>query len=70
MVLGQFCNLDNEHKIPIMFQELFTISKTIGCCIENSQLRVVHNSLILDAVKDGEDSYLAEVLSALKEKYK
>ena len=53
-----------------MFQELFAISKTIGCSVENSELRVVHNSLISDAVKDGEVSYLAEVLSALEEKYK
>ena len=53
-----------------MFQELFAISKTIGCSVENSELRVVHNSLILDAVKDGEVSYLKEVLSALEEKYK
>ena len=68
-----------------IFQELFNVSKTIGCCVENSKLRVVHKSLILDAVKEGEDSssedfssedssseetYLEEVLGALKEKYK
>ena len=46
------------------------MSKTVGCCVENSKLRVVHKSLILDAVKDGEETFLEEVLGALKEKYK
>ena len=46
------------------------MSKTVGCCVENSKLRVVHKSLILDAVKEGEEKYLEEVLGALKEKYK
>ena len=53
-----------------IFQELFNVSKTIGCCVENSKLRVVHKSLILDAVKEGEETFLKEVLVALKEKYK
>merc|ERR1712083_592421 len=38
------------------YKELFNVSKTIGCCVENSKLRVVHKSLILDAVREGEDS--------------
>ena len=53
-----------------MFQELFSKSKTIGFCMENSKLRVIHKSLIFDAVKEGEETYLAQVLSALEEKYK
>ena len=53
-----------------MFQELFSKSKTIGFCVENSKLRVIHPSLIFDAVKEGKDTYLSEVLSALEEKYK
>ena len=38
--------------------------------MENSKLRVIHKSLIFDAVKEGEETYLAQVLSALEEKYK
>ena len=38
--------------------------------MENSKLRVIHKSLIFDAVKEGEETYLAEVLKALEEKYK
>ena len=38
--------------------------------MENSKLRVIHKSLIFDAVKEGEETYLAEVLRALEEKYK
>ena len=53
-----------------MFQELFSKSKTIGFCMENSKLRVIHKSLIFDAVKEGEETFLAEVLRALEEKYK
>ena len=53
-----------------LFQELFSKSKTIVFCIENSTLRVIHKSLIFDAVKEGEETYLAEVLGALEEKYK
>lgn len=38
--------------------------------MENSKLRVIHKSLIFDAVKEGKGKYLGEVLSALEEKYK
>ena len=38
--------------------------------MENSKLRVIHKSLIFDAVKEGEETYLSEVLRALEEKYK
>ena len=53
-----------------MFQELFRKSRTIFCCVENSTWRAIHKSLIFDAVKEGEETYLAEVLGALEEKYK
>ena len=52
-----------------MFQELFSQSKTIFCCVESSTWRVIHRSIIFSAVKEGEEAYLAEVLKALQEKY-
>ena len=52
-----------------MFQELFSKSKTIFCCVESSTWRVIHRSIIFSAVKEGEETYLAEVLNALQEKY-
>ena len=52
-----------------MFQELFSKSKTIFCCVESSTWRVIHRSIIFSAVKEGEETYLAEVLKALQEKY-
>ena len=33
-------------------------------------MRVIHKSLMFEAVKEGEETYLAEVLKALEEKYK
>ena len=52
-----------------MFQDLFSKSKTIFCCVETSTWRVIHRSIIFSAVKEGEETYLAEVLKALQEKY-
>ena len=37
--------------------------------MESSTWRVIHQSIIFSAVKEGEETYLAEVLRALQEKY-
>ena len=52
-----------------MFQELFESSKTIACCFENPKLRVIHKSLLHDALKEEDNEKLEELLEALTKKY-
>ena len=52
-----------------MFQELFETSRTIAYCVETTKLRVIHKSLLFDALKDEDNEELEEVLTALTEKY-
>ena len=54
-----------------MFQALFEDSKSIACGVENSKLRVIHQSLIYDNLKQEETDmpFLEEVLEALNDKY-
>ena len=53
-----------------MFQELFETSKTIACCVETTRLRVIHKSILHEALKKEDNEELEEVLAALTEKYK
>ena len=52
-----------------MFQELFETSKTIACCVETTSLRVIHKSILHEALKKEDNEELEEVLAALTEKY-
>ena len=52
-----------------MFQELFETSRTIAYCVETTKLRVIHKSLLFDALKEEDNEELEEVLTALTEKY-
>ena len=52
-----------------LFQELFETSKTIAC-VETASLRVIHKSILHEALKKEDNEELEEVLTALTEKYK
>ena len=54
-----------------MFQELFEDSKSFACGLKSSKLRVIHQSLIYDNLKqeDTDMPFLEEVLEALNDKY-
>merc|ERR1719270_128590 len=51
------------------FKELFRKSATVGLCKEYPKLQAAHKSLIHDAIKEGDEKFLAEVLEALNKKY-
>ena len=51
-----------------MFQELFETSKTIAC-VETASLRVIHKSILHEALKKEDNEELEEVLTALTGKY-
>ena len=55
-----------------LFQNLFYASESIACGVKNSKMRVVHRSLLQEAVEDEDKdiSFLKQVLEALKEKVK
>ena len=50
----------------VFFQELFNSSKTVLWCISSSRFRVIHRSLLFDAIRD--PKLLKDVLEALAAK--
>ena len=55
-----------------MFQNLFEFSENIACGVKNSDLQVIHKSLLYEEVEneDKDISFLEKILKALEEKSK
>ena len=55
-----------------MFQNLFEFSENIACGVKNSDLQVIHKSLLYEEVEkeDKDISFLEKILKALEEKKK